>query len=266
MNGRVMIFLYLVSWTVLFPLRSPLVGAMMTPIITPSKCLGIGDVPIPTSAVVIPDDVYMAFPSKEHQAISRINCALRAAAGMGLAYLYEGNICTVYGAGEYRYGNNTFFVPSEIPPVDDLEEVAQLKQTYASIHFKGWHKDFAVDGIFGPQMYHSENGIIRPWWIVDLAETRTIHQVQIFTRQDCCSNRFHDIQIRVGNTLDSSGEMTSYTLMSTYDGPYVLGQGHVICSLFRGVTGRYLGVKKVSGDGDHLQLLEVKVYAAKKIS
>ncbi|XP_064101023.1 fucolectin-like [Macrobrachium nipponense] len=123
----------------------------------------------------------------------------------------------------------------------------------------------AVDGKVDGKMYHSESGLTTPWWIVDLGEVRTIHQVQIFTRQDCCSQRFHDVEVRVGQVLRVNGDLIPFTLMSTYDGPYDVTKGHIICNSVTGVIGRFLGIQKISNDTDHLQLSEVKVYATKRI-
>ncbi|XP_068230925.1 pentraxin fusion protein-like [Palaemon carinicauda] len=177
----------------------------------------------------------------------------------------SGGVCKIYGAGEGPHANSILFTIYLTPPVEKLEEIALSKPTYAVNHFGTRRKELAVNGIFVNDMYHSANNISQPWWIVDLTEMRTIHQVQIFTRQDCCQERLHDVEIRIGQELASNGDLTSYTLMSTYKGPYDISQGHVICSHLKGVTGRFLGIKKISNDTDHLQLVEVRIYAVKKI-
>ncbi|XP_068232239.1 uncharacterized protein [Palaemon carinicauda] len=183
------------------------------------------------------------------------------------AFLILGGICTIYGAGNGYYGNEGYslFAFSDIPPPDDLEDIALFKPTHASEPFnEGLTKENAVNGIFNDNMYESKLELMHPWWMVDLMEVRTIHQVQIFTRQGCCSHRLHDLEIRIGQGLVLTGDLSSYTLMSTYKGPYDVSQGHVICSNLRGIAGRFLAIKKVSSDVDHLQLVEVRVYVAKK--
>ena len=49
-------------------------------------------------------------------------------------------------------------------------------------------------------MYHSNDLIDpTPWWLLDLGETRMIHDIQILTRSGCCSDRLHDIEVSEGS-------------------------------------------------------------------
>ncbi|XP_068230880.1 pentraxin fusion protein-like [Palaemon carinicauda] len=176
-------------------------------------------------------------------------------------------MCTIYGADNGVYENFSFFADPEIPPVEVLEDISPSKPTYASDPYaSGSPKELAVNEIYvNDDMYESKDGLVKPWWMVDLKELRTVHQVQIFTRQNFRPERLHDIEVRIGQNLVLDGDMTSYTLMSTYKGPYDVSQGHVICSNLRGVTGRYLSIQIVNSDVSRLQLVEVRVYVAKII-
>ncbi|XP_066942658.1 uncharacterized protein [Macrobrachium rosenbergii] len=240
--------------------------ALMVPHHYPaSKCIGIGQVRVPTRDAYLPDANYTAFSAQAHQVVSEIVCAAQTFTHKAVSYSYQDGVCTVYGVHERVYHEGVFFVQSSARPAKELEEVAHLKNTYAVPHYANWRKEMAVDGRIDNSMYHSDSGLTTPWWIVDLGEVRTIHQVQIFTRQDCCSERLHDVEVRVGRVLRVNGDLIPFTLMSTYGGPYNITEGHIICTSLTGVTGRFLSLQKISSDQDHLQLSEVKVYATKLI-
>ncbi|XP_066967522.1 uncharacterized protein [Macrobrachium rosenbergii] len=73
-----------------------------------------------------------------------------------------------------------------------------------------YYSSYAVDGIIQNtgNMYHSANDHF-PWWIVDLREMRAVHQIQIFTRQDCCYDRLHSLEVRIGSTLRTDDKTKS---------------------------------------------------------
>ncbi|XP_070531682.1 uncharacterized protein [Ptychodera flava] len=40
----------------------------------------------------------------------------------------------------------------------------------------------------------------QPWWKVDLQETKDVYEVRIYNREDCCTHRIKNAQIRVGDS------------------------------------------------------------------
>ncbi|XP_042234785.1 uncharacterized protein LOC121874622 [Homarus americanus] len=124
----------------------------------------------------------------------------------------------------------------------------------------GLNSDLAVDGddiSASLNFYHSAYRLVYPWWAVDLSYTRTIYRVRITMRQDsCCLLRSHDIEVRVGDVREESGNLSSYTLFSTYKGPYDISQGHIACDRKDGVSGRYISIQRVTPEDHMLQLVE----------
>ncbi|KAK8726874.1 hypothetical protein OTU49_010107, partial [Cherax quadricarinatus] len=120
---------------------------------------------------------------------------------------------------------------------------------------------YAVTGnTLDTPFYHSLPGLVYPWWIVDLGDNYSVYQILIYPRRDSSVQRFHNIEIRVGTTLNSSGNLTSYTLFSTYLGPYASSYGLLVCNRMDGVMGRYVSIQRASPEDDMLQLINVRVY------
>lgn len=38
-------------------------------------------------------------------------------------------------------------------------------------------------------------GDVGPWWMVDLQSINLVHTVEILSRQNCCPERFHDVEV-----------------------------------------------------------------------
>lgn len=227
-------------------------------------CRGSGLVGIPSTAETVPSTDITVHPSAQYHVPSVIMCAGISNSNKAAGYIYKDGICYIYGPGTGNYSPSVQFGAANLPPISSLEEVAQSKPTYAYAQYLSYYSSYAVDGIIQNtgNMYHSANDHF-PWWIVDLREMRAVHQIQIFTRQDCCYDRLHSLEVRIGSTLRTDGNFSSYILMATYQGPYSLNEGHVICSHFTGVDGRYVAIYKNSNILEALQLSEVKVYAKK---
>ncbi|KAK7082079.1 hypothetical protein SK128_011284 [Halocaridina rubra] len=173
-------------------------------------------------------------------------------------------VCSAVGTG----GINLFDLygrAKRFPPTPVLEEVAFQKKTYASPEYmpeqQRWKKEFAVDG--NDATYYHSALVLNPWWLVDLGEQKTIYQVLLLSRQDCCPERFHDVEIRIGNELKTTGDFNAYKLIHFYTGPYSSAEGFLQCSFYNGITGRYLSIQ-IKNSMEYLQLNTVRVYAARK--
>ncbi|XP_069181138.1 uncharacterized protein [Procambarus clarkii] len=108
--------------------------------------------------------------------------------------------------------------------------------------------------------YHSQPGLVYPWWVLDLGNTHIIHHINILPRPGYYSFRFHNIEVRVGNIREESGNFSSFSLFSTYVGPYSDTMGNLSCYRRDGVTGRYISVQRVTPEDDMLQISDVRVF------
>ncbi|XP_069193633.1 uncharacterized protein [Procambarus clarkii] len=142
-----------------------------------------------------------------------------------------------------------------------MVDVAHGKPTYASPQWGSYFKYLAVDGDeTADNFYASGDYITQPWWIVDLGKQFTIYRVIVLPRWDYFYTRFHDVEVRVGDELVTSGDLSSYKLFSTYTGPYSPDQEFLYCNRMDGVAGRYLSIQRIgSVIADLLQLCEIFV-------
>ncbi|XP_047475459.1 uncharacterized protein LOC125029549 [Penaeus chinensis] len=118
---------------------------------------------------------------------------------------------------------------------------------------------YAIDDDMA-SMYHSADAISSPWWLLDMQDFHLVFAVDVLTRQDAASTRFHDVQIRVGTKPRIGQDFSSWALLGEYKGPYVVGEGRLNFTSDAGLCGRYVVIHKISSDTDHLQLVDVKIY------
>lgn len=100
-------------------------------------------------------------------------------------------------------------------PLDGIPyNVALNQSTEQSTTYKhGGQSSLAVDGNTGQKFWvertcsHTAEHFVKdetvPWLRVDLGRPHLIQNVVLYPRSDpCCADRYHDIQIRVGNTIE----------------------------------------------------------------
>nr|ACF05191.1 bryohealin precursor [Bryopsis plumosa] len=90
-----------------------------------------------------------------------------------------------------------------------------------------------------------------PWWQVDLGGTYQISKVVITNREDCCWDRLHNFEIRIGSENNSNLNAACISGQS-------LGKGETK-SFSCPMVGRHVNIKIF--DVEYLTLCEVKVYA-----
>lgn len=146
-----------------------------------------------------------------------------------------------------------------MPSPDMLHDIAPGKNTFGSSVSLGEHPWKAIDGN-DASYFHSIHEK-RPWWVIDLGSERVIYHIMILTRQDCCSERLHDLEIRLGNNLEMNGDFSSYHLLYFYRGPYKKEEGFLMYTFAQGAKGRYLSLQIVAEAVEYLQLSTVKVIA-----
>ncbi|XP_037801504.1 fucolectin-like [Penaeus monodon] len=105
-------------------------------------------------------------------------------------------------------------------------------------------------------------GDVGPWWMVDLQSINLVHTVEILSRQNCCPERFHDVEFRVGLKRGTTDDFSSWPLLAFYLGPYSYADYRINFTSPSMILGRYVVIQKVSTDTQALQLIDVKVYGA----
>ncbi|XP_063404493.1 uncharacterized protein LOC134687960 [Mytilus trossulus] len=130
-----------------------------------------------------------------------------------------------------------------------LTNIAVGKSTQQSSEFGGYPSSYAVDGDTKTLSITSEQYL--PHWWVDLGDTFTITQIYIINRITCCGNRLRNLDISVGNSLDSMAVCVHY------NGPGSDGEHHVF-NLEKEVVGRYVKLQIIGTE--YLQLTEVRVF------
>ncbi|XP_064120591.1 pentraxin fusion protein-like [Macrobrachium nipponense] len=153
-------------------------------------------------------------------------------------------------ASQIPYGN----LPANfgMPSPEMLHDMAPGKNTFGSSVSEGERPEKVTDG--NDNSYFHSIREKRPWWVIDLGSERVIYHIMILTRQNCCSERLHDLEIRLGNNLEMNGDFSSYDLLYFYRGPYRKEEGFLMYTFAQGVKGRYLSLQIVAEEAEFLQL------------
>jgi hypothetical protein len=95
------------------------------------------------------------------------------------------------------------------------------------------------------------------WWQVDLGAIKTINQINIYNRTDCCMDRLS--QYRVTISIDSTRNNETYQrdFYSTPDPRAIIDLGEL------GIEGRYVKIQLLNND--YLSLAEVQVLGESKL-
>ncbi|XP_035682150.1 uncharacterized protein LOC118419725 isoform X2 [Branchiostoma floridae] len=113
--------------------------------------------------------------------------------------------------------------------------------------------DGVLDGVYSGDSCTHTQLTDNPWWRVDLGSSRSIGDVVIFNRQDCCSERLNPFQVHVGISPDDVGSNP------TCGGDHTVPAGQAAVTVdCRGHTGRYVGIMLPTRQ--YLTLCEVQVY------
>ncbi|XP_051756501.1 uncharacterized protein LOC127516167 isoform X2 [Ctenopharyngodon idella] len=98
-----------------------------------------------------------------------------------------------------------------------------------------------------------------PWWRLDLKSSKSIRDVTVTNRIDCCPEQIDGAEIRIGNSLENDGN--NNPICSNISGIPAGGSVSYSCS---GMEGRYVNVV-IPGDSKNLTLCEVKVYGTDNV-
>ncbi|XP_039456213.1 uncharacterized protein LOC120433647 [Oreochromis aureus] len=154
--------------------------------------------------------------SLENNGNNNPRCASISHINAGKTYTYrcdggsmEGRFVNVFLPGQKKTLTLCEVEVYAAPAVEPLQNVALKKPTVQSSTAYAHLSSKAVDGY--------KNGNVRvagfshtkeetnPWWRVDLLAVYKVSAVTIINRQDCCSERILGAEIRIGDSLDQSG-------------------------------------------------------------
>ncbi|MBP0903827.1 T9SS type A sorting domain-containing protein [Mariniflexile gromovii] len=97
------------------------------------------------------------------------------------------------------------------------------------------------------------NNDLNAWWQVDLGKDKTISEISIFNRTDCCSDRLKNFTVYI---IDSQGNITYSKIIDSYPNPSIsLNTGNKV--------GQVVKIQ-LNGSG-FLSLAEVEVYAKEEL-
>jgi len=143
---------------------------------------------------------------------------------------------------------------------DNLINVAFQKPTEISSPYREagmrFGKENGVDGVLDYEggnydMFHTQNEV-SPWWSVSLMDSFTIHEVKVYNRPDCCSDRLAGFRVEIMEeenvvfTYDHEGQTLDVMLFSIPVDPGVVGDKVRL---------------SIPGRRTVLNVLEVEVYA-----
>ncbi|XP_062595648.1 fucolectin-1-like [Saccostrea cucullata] len=110
----------------------------------------------------------------------------------------------------------------------------------------------AVNGVF-TDFTHTDLEK-NPWIRINLGRNYTVHEVEVFGRKDCCFQRLHDVDIRVGNDLHDMHLCGHFTGSCSRSGERIA----VFCPF--NTFGRYVQIQIVEGWNNYLSVAEVIVW------
>ncbi|XP_071548147.1 uncharacterized protein [Panulirus ornatus] len=191
---------------------------------------------------------------------SEIRCAIRSGHRGAVQYMFndQDGTCVSFGDGVTHDSRSASFVT--LSGLNAVQVISIGKQTYGSPHHGTLSPDLAIDDNDADESsYRSAIGELYPWWLLDLNQTCVINEVHILPRRNCCAHSFHDVEVRVGNSLRTDGYFSSYKLFATYEGPYKVAEDRLVCLRMDGVTGRYVTIQRVTPENYNLQFADVRV-------
>jgi hypothetical protein len=134
----------------------------------------------------------------------------------------------------------------------------------SSDYFPSSGSPVAVDGdtngsVYGGSLTHTQLEVA-PWWQVDLGGPRSICQIKIWNRTDCCGERLNNFYVFVSDVPFVSTDPTTTAAqggVSTYYQSIPAGQAPAMYAISIGRVGRHVRIQLAQAD--YLSLAEVQV-------
>ncbi|XP_037785606.1 uncharacterized protein LOC119581284 [Penaeus monodon] len=191
---------------------------------------------------------------------SKIFCSALCLSFQCLAFAFSDGECDIRGVGFELPAETRVYTKFSLPLLSPLQ-MSQANNITASPALHPWYtKENAIDGN-SSTIYHSDNGITHPWWMIDLEVPSYVFSVDILPGQKVYQHIYIDIQVRVGFTPPTDDNFSRWLLLGFYKGRYSVDQGVITFTNSSGLCGQYVVVQRISSDFDQLQLTEVLVFA-----
>ncbi len=120
--------------------------------------------------------------------------------------------------------------------------------------------DGNTDGIYNNNSTTHTNGDANAWWQVDLGASRTITNVVLWNRTDCCADRLSNFYVFVSATDLTGRTFNTIVSDSSVWRVQTTGQAPTSLNLPVGTTGRYVRVQLAGTN--NLSLAEVQVFGS----
>ena len=142
--------------------------------------------------------------------------------------------------------------------------------TQSSTYNNDFPADNCIDGdVEDPKkICHTNLEEQAPWIAIDYTVSVTVLRVEIFNRQDCCGERTKDVEVIVSDQLPTSASnvFSGGVEFDHFRGPATDGEQIVISGdkVPKGevASGRYVIVQMNNGEGNPLNLQEVKAFGS----
>ena len=139
-----------------------------------------------------------------------------------------------------------------ISPVNLSLNLARGKTATQSSTGYGGTADRGVDGVKdGGYGFHTDNEK-NPWWQVDLGAVKSLGEIRIFNRRDCCSERARTIQVLL------SDDGVNWKRVFSNPGTVFGTDGTPLPVSVKGLSARYVRLQLTEAEYFHLD--EVEVY------
>ncbi|XP_077990580.1 uncharacterized protein LOC144444904 [Glandiceps talaboti] len=149
-------------------------------------------------------------------------------------------------------------LPTTEAPAVHLVNIATEGTASQSSYYPGTNANRIIDGntlsTWGSNSCSSTNSNQNAWWKVDLGQSYAVSKIILTNRQDCCSERLLNAEVRVGDSEDMSANTRCGELVGADR-----VNDETLTFLCDGlVTGRYVSVQLVDRT-DYLNICEVQV-------
>ncbi|XP_077990713.1 uncharacterized protein LOC144445036 [Glandiceps talaboti] len=144
-----------------------------------------------------------------------------------------------------------------------LENIATAGTASQSSDYQGTDPNRAIDGntqsTWSANTCSHTNSDQNAWWKVDLGKSYAVYEVIVTNRQDCCSERLLNAEVRVGDS-ENIGENTRCGELVGEDRVH---EETLTFQCSRPLTGRYVSIQLVDRQ-DNVHVCEVQVMVPKQ--
>jgi hypothetical protein len=171
---------------------------------------------------------------------------------------------TVNKSGRYirvQLAGTNYLSLAEVEVLAPALNHALGRPTSQSSTLEGAGSSRAVDGDINGNWYNNSVTHTQletnPWWQVDLQTVRSIQQINLWNRTDCCASRLSNVYVFVSDVPFTSTDPNTTRAQPGVSTYVIFGQARTPSPLAVNRTGRYVRVQLAGTD--YLSLAEVEV-------